>query len=65
MLFAAACGGDGAVCIQEAADLYSKGEETMTIKGALVIEYGTTMLCDGVVADVDQRKRRFGSVSFA
>lgn len=37
----------------------------MTIKGALVIEYGTTMLCDGVVADVDQRKRRFGSVSFA
>jgi hypothetical protein len=53
ILAASACGGGGAVSIQEAADLYSKGEETMTIKGALVIEYGTPMLCNGVVADDD------------
>ena len=53
LLGATACGGDGAVSIREAADLYSKGEETMTIKGALVIEYGSTMLCDGVVEDAE------------
>jgi hypothetical protein len=53
MLAAFACGGGGAVSIQEAANRYSKGDETMTIKGALVIEFGSTMLCDGVVADDD------------
>ena len=53
MLAASACGGGGAVSIQEAADLYSKGEETMTIKGSLVIEYGSTMLCDDVLNDGD------------
>jgi hypothetical protein len=52
-LGATACGGDGAVSIREAADRYSRGEETMTIKGALVIEYDTTMLCDDVVDDAD------------
>jgi hypothetical protein len=53
LLGATSCGGDDAVSIREAADRYSKGEETMTIKGALVIEYNKTMLCDGVVDDAE------------
>lgn len=53
ILATAGCGGSGAVSVQEAADLYSRGEETMTIKGALVIELGGVMLCDGAEEDDD------------
>ncbi|MGH2996670.1 MAG: hypothetical protein ACRDM9_10180, partial [Gaiellaceae bacterium] len=44
----AACSGsnDGALSIDEAADRYSEGVEEMTIRGALVIQYGRPMLCD-------------------
>jgi hypothetical protein len=54
-LLAAGCGGDrqGAVSIRESARLYSEGHERMTIKGALVVEYGRPMLCSGVVRDED------------
>jgi hypothetical protein len=47
------CGGDSAVSIEEAADLYSTGTDEMTIEGAFVIEYGQPMLCSGVVRDDD------------
>jgi hypothetical protein len=43
----------GLVSIEEAADLYSNGTETMRIEGALVIEYGQPQLCSGVVRDFD------------
>jgi hypothetical protein len=54
-LIVAGCGGDsqGSVSIEEAADLYSNGTETMRIEGALVIEYGQPQLCSGVVRDFD------------
>ena len=50
-----ACGGDrgGPVSIQESARLYSDGHDRMTIKGALVIQYGEAQLCSGVVRDLD------------
>ena len=52
MFVTAACGGGGgAVSINEAADLYASGTETMTIKGALVFEHGKPMLCSGVAPD--------------
>jgi hypothetical protein len=54
LLAATACGGNsGAVSIEESAELYNNGRETMTIKGALVFEYDTPMLCSGVVQDDD------------
>jgi hypothetical protein len=54
-LIVAGCGGNsqGSVSIEEAADLYSNGTETMRIEGALVIEYGQPQLCSGVVRDDD------------
>jgi hypothetical protein len=55
-LIVAGCGGgnsQGSVSIEEAADLYSNGTETMRIEGALVIEYGQPQLCSGVVRDFD------------
>jgi hypothetical protein len=54
LLVLAACGGsNGALTIQESAERYADGEETMTIKGALVIEYGKPQLCSGVTVDDD------------
>ena len=49
------CGGNsrGPVSIEEAARLYSEGHDRMTIKGALVIQYGDAQLCSGVVRDLD------------
>jgi hypothetical protein len=38
--------GDGVLSIDEAANRYSEGVEEMTIRGALVIQYGRPMLCD-------------------
>jgi hypothetical protein len=65
LLALAACGGsDGALSIRESADRYADGKETMTIKGALVIEYGKPQLCSGVVLDDDPGTPVCGSPAY-